>query len=71
MKYKTGGLLLLSAGHWIELSNLNVDIRNLEYVAMKNYGSLNEYMEDIEAIKSTQNQQEKEFKIQKMANQFV
>ena len=38
---------------------------------MKNYGSSNEYMADIEAIKSTQNQQEKEFKIQKMANQFV
>lgn len=33
--------MLLSAGHWIELQNLNVDIEHLEKVAEMNYGANN------------------------------
>lgn len=73
LKYKTGGILLLSAGHWIELSNLNVEINNLEEVAMKNYGSQNEYMQEINEIKQMDfsNVQEKKEKMNKIASKFV
>lgn len=45
IKYKTGALLLLSAGHWVELKNLNVDVNNLEKIAKMNYGENNMFME--------------------------
>lgn len=70
-KYRTGGMLLLSAGHWIELSNLNVNIHNLEEVALKNYGENYGYMEKIEEMKNTEDECEKQIKINKMACKFV
>ena len=36
-------MIILSAGHWIELSNLNVNVENLEKVANLNYGNNNEF----------------------------
>jgi len=72
LKYKTGGILLLSAGHWIELSNLNVNIDNLEQVAMKNYGTNNEYLNELKEIRgSSSNESEKKERVQRMANKFV
>ena len=71
LKYKTGGILLLSAGHWISLSNLSVNIDNLEGVAMRNYGENNEYLKEIDEIKKTENEGEKKEKMNKMANRFV
>ena len=71
LKYKTGGILLLSAGHWIELSNLNVNIENLEGVAMRNYGENNEYLKEINEIKKTENEGEKKEKMNKIASKFV
>lgn len=71
LKYKTGGILILSAGHWIELSNLNVNVENLAEVAMKNYGADNEYMQEINEIKSMKDESQKEVKLNRMANMFV
>ena len=71
LKYKSGGLMLLSAGHWIELSNLNANIDNLEEVAMKNYAMDEECMNEIKQIKSLERAEEKGERIQKMANRFV
>jgi len=31
--YKSGGIMILSAGHWVELSRLDVNFENLERVA--------------------------------------
>ena len=71
LKYKSGGLILLSAGHWIELSNLNTNIDNLEEVAMKNYALDEECMNEIKEIKSLEKEEERGERIQKMANRFV
>lgn len=71
LKYKTGGMLLLSAGHWIELSNLNVNIHNLEEVALRNYGKNHGYLEKINEIKNTEDEGERQTKISKMACKFV
>ena len=71
LKYKTGGILILSAGHWIELSNLNVNVDNLAEVAMKNYGADNEYMQEINDIKCMKDESQREMKLNKMANMFV
>ena len=71
LKYKSGGLMLLSAGHWIELSNLNTNIEDLEEVAMKNYAMDVECMNEIKEIKSLEREEERGERIQKMANRFV
>ena len=71
LKYKSGGILILSAGHWIELSNLNVNVDNLAEVAMKNYGADNEYMQEINEIKSMKDESQRETKLNRMANMFV
>lgn len=71
LKYNTGGLLLVSAGHWIELAHLNVNIENLESAAKMNYGEANEYMGEIENIKNIQDQEVKKTKMNYLAKQFV
>ena len=71
LKYKTGGMLLLTAVHWIELSKLNVNIHNLEEVALKNYGENHGYLEKINEIKNTEDEGERQTKINKMACKFV
>lgn len=71
LKYPKGGTLLLSAGHWIELSNLNANVDNLEAVAKKNYGENNEYQMEIDEIRGLNSELEREERVQKMANKFV
>ena len=72
LKYKSGGVMILSAGHWIELNKLDVNLEVLEKVAEKNYGSNNEFTIQLNNIKnsnldeSTKNQQ-----YNMMANMFV
>jgi len=38
LKYPSGGRLLASAGHWLELAKLDVDIDTLERLAQREYG---------------------------------
>merc|ERR1711988_1410441 len=38
LKYPSGGRLLASAGHWVELAKLDVDIDTLERLAQREYG---------------------------------
>jgi len=33
LKFKNGGNMLLSSGHWIEMTKFEVDVDNLEKVA--------------------------------------
>jgi len=67
VKYPNGGLLLISAGHWIELSNLNVNFSELKKVA-DSYGSkYNSQMDEISQMCET----EQKVEIQKMAKQFI
>jgi len=39
LTYPSGGHLLVSAGHWLELSNLDVSIENLRVLAAREYGA--------------------------------
>ena len=71
LKYKSGGLLLVSSAHWIELSNLNVNIEKLEKVALINYGSDNDFYNEIEGIKQFSNEKQKEEKINMLAQKFI
>ena len=48
VKFRSGGSMLLSAGHWIELSKIDVSLESLENVAANLYG--NEYKEEIDIL---------------------
>jgi hypothetical protein len=67
LEYPSGGILLISAGHWIELSNLNVNIDGLKKVA-DSYGV--KYSAQMESI-SRMNETEQKVEYQKMAKQFI
>lgn len=70
IKYKSSnGILLLSAGHWIELSKLDVDVSKLEYMAEKAGG---EYYNQMMNIKSSKvSEKEKFTQYEKLANKYV
>jgi hypothetical protein len=71
LKYKKSGCnIILSAGHWIELSNLNVDVKNLEKVADYMGG---EYKRDMEEIKNDKSLKENERseRFKSIANKYV
>jgi hypothetical protein len=67
---KTGSVMFLSAGHWIELSNLNADVTNIENVAYERGGA---YQFEMESIKFNNNisEQEKNSQYQVLANKYV
>jgi len=67
LEYPSGGILLISAGHWIELSNLSVNLDGLKRVA-DTYGS--KYSAQMQSI-SQMNESEQKVEIQKMAKQFI
>ncbi len=72
LKYKSGGMMILSSGHWIELTHLNdVKIENLEKVSKNIYK--NQYNFDIENLKNSQqmSQAEKSQKVSQLASQFI
>ena len=50
LKFKSGGIMIISAGHWIQLKNISIDIKTLEKVAQEKYG--NDYMNEINDIKN-------------------
>jgi len=67
LEYPSGGILLISAGHWIELSNLDVNFDGLKKVAAT-YGD--KYSSQMESIKGM-NENEQKVEMQKMAKQFI
>jgi hypothetical protein len=50
LKYKNNGIILVSSGHWIELSDLNTSIEKLETVATEMWGD--KYSAQIYELKS-------------------
>jgi len=70
LHYATGGKLLVSAGHWIELSRLDVSAESLLKVAETNYGS--ECSAQISSdLKAASSEVEREQVVQRYACQFV
>jgi len=67
LEYPSGGILLISAGHWIELSNLDVNFDGLKKVA-ETYG--NQYSAQMESL-TRMNVTEQKVEMQKMAKQFI
>jgi hypothetical protein len=67
-KYLPGGVIIISATHWIELK-LDVSEDNLKIVAKCNYGS--DYDDDIKFIECEKSVEKKKVKISKLANKFV
>jgi len=53
LKFKEGGYMIISAGHWIQLQQVNVSMETLERVAVSNYG--NDYAQEFENIKNNVN----------------
>ncbi len=70
IKYKkSSGTILLSAGHWIELSYINVNISNLETVANSIGG---DYLKEMNIIKySDYDESEKKTQFKSLANKYV
>jgi len=67
LEYPSGGILLISAGHWIELSNLDVNFDGLKKVA-ETYGD--KYLAQMKSI-TGMNETEQKVEMQKMAKQFI
>jgi len=72
LKYKTGGLLVASAGHWIELKNLgNVSEEKIQEIAQQFVsGGKGEYLEKFEELNSYSGK-ERESRKQKLVSQMV
>jgi hypothetical protein len=68
-KYPSGGVIIVSATHWIELNKLDVSEDNLKVVAKCNYGS--DYDDDIRSIERERSVGRKRVKLSKLANRFV
>jgi len=69
LKYPSGGFLLVSCGHWIELSKLDVSVSNLLKVAANDFGE--EYSKKIEKEISSLPQPMQYARTQQYAQQFV
>jgi hypothetical protein len=69
IKYHNGCTILVSAGHWIELSKLDVNVFHLEKVADKFGGNFSKQFKSIKNSKQSENQ--KSIQYNKMANQMV
>jgi len=72
VRYKTGGILIASAGHWIELKNLgNVSEAKIEEIAQQyNSGGKSEYMTEYNDLQNYTGE-EREMKKQKLVSQMV
>lgn len=68
LKYKSGSIITVSAGHWVELNNINVDIRNIEKVADKYWGE--SYKGEIESMKMMEAPKQRAM-MQNFAKNFV
>lgn len=72
VKYKSGGSMLLSAGHWVELSKIDVSLESLEIVANTIYKDNVEYKKEIQSMKmESMSNEERSTRVNRMANQFV
>jgi len=69
LKYPSGGTMLCSCGHWIELSKLDVNTASLLSVAENRYGS--SFRSNIECELQSASIEEREEVVQKYARQFV
>jgi len=70
LHYATGGKLLVSAGHWIELQKLDVSAESLLKVAEKSYGAV--ISEQIQTeLFAAPSPRAKEAVVQRYAQQFV
>lgn len=69
LKYKNDGCMMISAGHWAELQQLDVSLERLEKISKDVYG--NEYDEEIIKIKNIKDAKLKEKKANQLANRFV
>jgi hypothetical protein len=67
---KTGSVIFMSAGHWIELSNMNTDATNIENAAYVRGGA---YQMEMESIKYNNNisEKEKNSQYQVLASKYV
>ena len=71
LHYATGGKLLVSAGHWIELARLDVSAESLLRVAESNYGAGVTAQISCELKDAGDNQEMRERVVQRYAAQFV
>ncbi|KAL6059854.1 hypothetical protein QOT17_013888 [Balamuthia mandrillaris] len=69
LKYKSGGVLLLSAGHWMELSQLATSEETVFRVAEKSYGTA--YAQQLKAQYTAAAPQAQAQMVQQFASNFV
>ena len=69
IKFNNGGILFVSAGHWIELNNFDVNVTNLEKEAEKFGGGFSEMINSIKSSKKSDIHKTQE--LNQLANQFV
>jgi len=69
LKYPSGGTMLCSCGHWVELSKLDVNTASLLSVAESRYGA--SYRSNIESELQSASIQDRDEVVQKYARQFV
>lgn len=57
--YKSGSILYVSAGHWIELKEINTNLDVMEKMAKQEWGESNEMYEEIKSLKAPVKESEK------------
>jgi hypothetical protein len=69
LEYPSGGIIIISAAHWVELCNIGVNMDNLKNVAKCEYGAM--YDEEINSIECEKEESVRVSKMNKLANKFV
>lgn len=70
LSYPSGGQLITSMGHWIELTRINTSVESMMQVAARNFGEQEIFKHRAE-LSSARNEAERQQCVQKLSKQMI
>lgn len=70
LTYKSGGQLITSMGHWIELSRIDTSVESLMQVAARNFGQ-EEIFKQQAALREARSETERQGVVQRFSKQMI
>ena len=70
LTYPSGGQLITSMGHWIELTRINTSVESIMQVAAKNFGQL-EISKQQAALSSARTEADRQRCVQELSKQMI
>ena len=70
LSYPSGGQLITSMGHWIELTRINTSVESMMQVAARNFGEKEIFKHRAE-LSSARNEAERQQCVQKLSKQMI